>query len=134
MGRDVKTYTFTATDAEVWKLVDHLAATLGPIDKRVADELRGQLKPAVEEPQEFASVVRATSHGEPMLWQKTPMHGKHYWESETGAVEVWSELTDVEVLRVGVGEPGQVDGFCSCPPDGRARDCGIRRHRVEALS
>lgn len=79
-------------------------SVLANLLRDLRDSIEEQVKPAIDEPQEFTSVVRATSHGEPMLWQKTPMHGKHYWESETGAVEVWSELTDVEVLRVGLGE------------------------------
>jgi len=64
-----------------------------------------QVKPAIEEPTEFGSIVRASENLGTWLWQKTPAHGKHYWESETGACAVWSELSDIEVLRVGIGEP-----------------------------
>lgn len=74
----------------------------------MADDMEAQLKPAIEEPTEFGSMVRAGATNwttRPLLWQKTPAAGKHYWESETGVVEVWSELTHVEVLRVGIGEP-----------------------------
>jgi len=66
-----------------------------------------QVKPAVEEPTEFGSIVRALGpYGKSMLWQKTPEKGKHYWESETGVVEVWPDLQDPEVLRGGVAESG----------------------------
>jgi hypothetical protein len=71
----------------------------------IAESIEEQVKPAIEEPTEFGSLVRARSFGPlSMLWQRSPVNGKHYWESENGAVDVWSELTDVEVLRVGIGE------------------------------
>lgn len=77
----------------------HLHAVIRAIEAQIP-------KSKPDEPTGFGSVVRATSpHGRTFLWQKTPNAGKHYWEAEDGTVEVWSELTDVEVLRVGVGEP-----------------------------
>lgn len=74
----------------------------------VPEQTGEQVKPAIEEPEAFGSLVRATAGNTnyPLptyLWQRSPMNGKHYWESETGVVEVWSELTDVTVLRVGLG-------------------------------
>lgn len=54
------------------------------------------------EPTEFGSVVLATHLGRRRLFQKAPMHGKHYWEDSTGVVDVWSELADVKVIRRGV--------------------------------
>lgn len=73
----------------------------GPIEE--------QVKPAIEEPTEFGSIVRARypvqpENSERPLWQLSPAHGKHYWISQAGELEVWSELTDVEVLRVGLGD------------------------------
>jgi hypothetical protein len=76
--------------------------------RELRDSIEEQVKPAIEEPTEFGSIVRARcSDTGPLsyLWQQAPPMGRHYWESEKGAVEVWSELTDVEVLRVGIGEP-----------------------------
>lgn len=70
-----------------------------------AEQIEKQVKPAIEEPKEFGSIVRAISgpsvYG--TLWQMAPGHGEHYWQDAHGCVEVWSELTDVEVLRVGLG-------------------------------
>jgi hypothetical protein len=58
--------------------------------------------------------ARATcAHGkEPQLWQRSYGDGKHYWESEHGVIEVWSDLTDIEVLRVGLGDTAAfIEGF-----------------------
>lgn len=84
---------------------DALQIEADAIQKR-ADSIEEQVKPTVPEPDQFGSIVRATCGPGlvGILWQHSPMQGKHYWESETGAVEVWPELTDVEVLRIGVGE------------------------------
>lgn len=77
--------------------------------RELADSIEEQVKAVVEEPTEFGSLVRAGRSGsDRVLWHPTTFHGKHYWMSETGVVEVWSELTDVEVLRVGLGEPESV--------------------------
>jgi hypothetical protein len=89
-------------------LRDALQTEADAIFKR-ADSIEEQVKPVIEEPTAFGSILRASC--EPGLrgvfWQKSPMHGKHYWESTGGALALWSELTDVEVLRVGIGEsPG----------------------------
>lgn len=78
-----------------------------PTVERICAQIEEQLpKSAVEEPEEFGSLIRATCGPDlvGVLWQKCPEKGKHYWEAETGAVDVWSELTDIGVLRVGVGE------------------------------
>jgi hypothetical protein len=70
-----------------------------------------QVKPAVEEPLEFGSVVRAWHPREnddavaADLWQHSPMSGKHYWENCNGVIEIWSDLVRPEVLRIGIGEP-----------------------------
>lgn len=101
-------YKISLSDAQADKLADWLSNTRGEVDSRIAEEIRAQIpKPAVEEPTAFGSIVRAVcAHGtEYQLWQRSPMQGKHYWESEHGIVEVWSDLTHVEVLRVGIGEP-----------------------------
>lgn len=73
----------------------------------MAEDVEAQFpKPAVDEPEQFGSIVRAKSPQDPqadLLWTPTPRR-RHYWMSVSGLCEVWSELTEVEVLRVGVGE------------------------------
>jgi hypothetical protein len=73
----------------------------------VPDPIEEEVTAAIEEPEGFGSIVRAVCLGgsERQLWQRSYGDGKHYWESETGVVDVWSDLTHVEVLRVGIGEP-----------------------------
>lgn len=57
-----------------------------------------------EEPQEFGSVVRASSvRYEEQNWTPIPRTGEHWWHSETGKLEMWRDLIDPEVLRIGVG-------------------------------
>lgn len=51
---------------------------------------------------EFGSIIRATCDGRTRLFQKAPTYGTHYWEDETGFIQVWSELSGVEVVRVGI--------------------------------
>lgn len=111
------TYTITRDDAAEDARVLRAAITVAEnfVDysdamKRLAslaDSIEEQVKPVIEEPTAFGSVVRAIS-GEVSvggtLWQMATGHGAHYWEDEHGCVEVWSELTDVEVLRVGLGQ------------------------------
>jgi hypothetical protein len=103
-------YTLSLTDKQAEKLANHLARTGGAVDGRVAEEIRSQIpKPAVEEPQDFGSIVQAwhpseDPSGTPDLWQRSPAHGKHYWENRNGVIEVWSDLVHPEVLRVGIGE------------------------------
>lgn len=67
----------------------------------VANQIEAQIPPAVEEPTEFGSMVRAGSPwSDRVLWVRSV----NYWFSETYRRASFSELTDVEVLRVGVGE------------------------------
>lgn len=100
-------YRISLSDAQADKLADWLASTTGEIDGRVAEEIREQIpKPVIEEPLEFGSLIRAEApHHYRALWTPSPTSGDHYWMSEKGYVEVWSELTDVEVLRVGLHDP-----------------------------
>lgn len=70
----------------------------------IAAAIEEQVKPAVEEPLDFGSLVRASNpERKNVLWQQAPHIGGHYWINAYRDVEVWSELTDVEVLRVGLG-------------------------------
>jgi hypothetical protein len=79
----------------------------------MAEDIERQVKPAVEEPTAFGSIVRANCAPglRGVFWQKAPIQRKHYWESTGGAVALWSELTNVEVLRVGIGNGDQGDGY-----------------------
>jgi hypothetical protein len=91
-----------------------------------ADDLEKDAKPV--EPTEFGSIVRAGLQGSDReLWQQTPLNGKHYWMSQSGVVEVWSELTDVEVLRVGLGEPADQDIYSRGVIEGQRYTC-IQAH------
>jgi len=80
--------------------------------QQLVKHIRSQIqKPAIQEPQEFGSIVQAwhpredPSSTPPDLWQRSPMNGKHYWENRNGVCEVWSDLVHPQVLRVGIGEP-----------------------------
>lgn len=110
-------YTITREDAErdlraLRSLLSGFPVSVSsssvPALLEIINAIEDQVKPAVEEPEAFGSIVRARYPGnqtDSCLWQMAPEgRGRHYWESEYGAVEVWSELTDVEVLRVGLGE------------------------------
>jgi hypothetical protein len=106
-----------------------------PLDAAGNPWTEEKVKPAVEEPEDFGSVVRAAAPDwttRPLLWQKTPAAGKHYWESETGVIEVWSELTNVEVLRVGIGTESSTphsDDYL----EGRQDIAGAIRQDIAAL-
>lgn len=73
----------------------------------LAEHIEARIPKPVDEPREFGSIVRATCGPDliGIMWQYAPARGRHYWASETGTVGVWRDLTDVEVLRVGIGEP-----------------------------
>jgi len=57
-----------------------------------------------QEPTAFGSIIRATYLGKPRLFQMATTVGKHYWEDRDGLVEVWSELADAEIVRIGLGD------------------------------
>lgn len=81
---------------------------VGDLLLSLADSIEEQLKPAVDEPQEFGSLIFARHPDDPEYvaaewWQLCPSRGEHYWESQSGEVELWSELLDVRVKRVGHG-------------------------------
>lgn len=106
-------------------------STHATVLREIADRIEEQLTPAIEEPQEFGSIVRAAApHHHRALWTRSPMTGDHYWMSEKGYAEVWPELTDVEVLRVGLGderplqlvaEDAQLKGFVAGRYDAAAQ-------------
>lgn len=114
--------------------------TAGMHARWLADQIEGQVKPSVEEPEAFGSIVRAVCLGgtEPQLWQRSYGDGKHYWESATGVFDVWSDLTDVEVLRVGLGEvpsdsqkAAQDDAYVLGAADMKAR---VRKQFIQLAS
>jgi hypothetical protein len=57
-----------------------------------------------DEPTKFGSIIRATHLGTSRLFQMAPTVGKHYWEDEDGLVEVWSEFSDAEIVRIGIDD------------------------------
>lgn len=91
------------------------------VNTSVAVELDGlaysieeQLKPVIDEPTEFGSMVQARwieapDYIEPLPWVYTPWQGEHRWRSGDGLTAVWSDLSDVEVLRIGAGEESAFD-------------------------
>jgi hypothetical protein len=95
---------------EVWNLREH-ADVLGrkgfswvaSLVRNIANQIEEQVKPVVEEPEEFASVVRAGIDGlsDRVLWQRS---ASGYWFSETSRRAWWPNLYHPEVLRVGLGD------------------------------
>ena len=69
----------------------------------IAHQLEEQVKPAIEEPQDFGSVVRAGIDGisDRVLWLRS---ASGYWFSETSRRATFSDFHEPEVLRVGVGD------------------------------
>jgi hypothetical protein len=113
--------------------------TAGMHVRWLADFIEEQVKPAVEQPTEFGSIVRAGLDGlsDRVLWQRWAKGG---WQSEEGAfVASFDVLDHPEVLRVGIGattpkpiSEGVAEGFCSCHGSEQALDCGISEHRRQA--
>lgn len=97
-------YVFKIATQEPERLLTALRETLGA-NSRVARQVAEQMPiPAVAEPAEFGSVIRARmDEVEPLeLWQRHG--GGTAWISESGAyVGGFSMLRDVVVLRVGLG-------------------------------
>lgn len=103
----MSSHVFKIATQEPELLLEAVTSALGE-SSRVARQVREQMpKPVVEEPEAFGSIVRAVCPfgTESQLWQRSYGEGKHYWESENGVIDVWSDLTHVEVLRVGIGGP-----------------------------
>jgi hypothetical protein len=71
---------------------------------RLALSIEEQVKPAIEEPKEFGSIVRAgyDEHTDRVLWVRTP--GGWYAEESAGFHAYFPGLHNPEVLRVGIGE------------------------------
>jgi len=94
--------------ASIWQAIADDVRAVGR--HWIAAQIEEQVKPAVEEPEDFGSIVQAWHPSEdpsgtpPDLWQRSPMNGKHYWENRNGVCEVWSDLVHPQVLRVGIGE------------------------------
>lgn len=75
----------------------------------MADDMEAHLKPAIEEPKEFGSVVRAgfDAHTDRVLWVRTP--GGWYAEEKHGFHAFFAGLHDPEVLRVGIGDSPEAE-------------------------
>jgi hypothetical protein len=70
--------------------------------RQITAAIEQQATPAIDEPTEFGSMVRAPWSGKDILWVRW-LHSS--WLSETGVTTAWSQLHNPEVLRVGIGEP-----------------------------
>jgi hypothetical protein len=83
----------------------------GRVDPILSRALGDQLPPLVEEPSEFASVIRARfaeagTHNPPRLFVRLGGEDDGQpWGDDGGPSWAWNEFTDVEVLRVGVDGP-----------------------------
>lgn len=84
---------------EVPKFIAWIRDGLGGEFAKVADDIEAQVKPAIEEPLAFASVVKVKSE---QLYVRTGALPVHPWESGEDSCS-WSDLDVVEVLRVGLG-------------------------------
>jgi len=101
------TVTLTLPD-EVKKYADSAWAAIAEHARAkgyewIAQSIEEQVKPAIEEPKEFGSIVRAGVDGlsDRVLWQRLCTGG---WQSEEGAsIASFGWLDHPEVLRVGIG-------------------------------
>lgn len=80
------------------------SGSMAPLLDQIADSIEEQVKPAIEEPKEFGSIVRAgyDAHTDRVLWVRTP--GGWYAEESAGFHAYFPGLHNPEVLRVGIGE------------------------------
>jgi hypothetical protein len=106
---DIASYGMPAREFIQW-----LRGGLGGEFAKVADDIEQQVKPAIDEPTEWGSVVRARVEpdAEPLLLtyvpnpeESDPDKPRGYpWYSEHDGWHSWDGLADVEVLRVGIGD------------------------------
>lgn len=85
--------------------------------------------PWLEEPIEFASVVREKTG---MLFVRTGALLPQPWESGAESRK-WSDLDHPEVLRVGIGEPVSTDAHDAAYVKGREDFAGAAREEIEHL-
>jgi hypothetical protein len=71
--------------------------------RELADSIEEQVKPAIEEPTEFGSVVRATN-SDKLYVLADPTDPGTPWCGADGFWHTWLGLGPVEVLRVGIGD------------------------------
>jgi hypothetical protein len=106
--------------------------TRNTLDDALA-QIKQQVNPPVDEPEEFASVVRAGIDGlsDRVLWQRS---ASSYWFSETSRRATFADLHHPEVLRVGIGDdprPAQDDAYLCGRRDFADR---VRRDLVQLKS
>lgn len=83
-------------------VVDSDADVVQQIVERIEEQLP---KPAIEEPREWQSMVLAGHLDAPEMPQRILVRRSDgIWESAEGLKAEWSELLDIKVLRVGIGE------------------------------
>lgn len=111
-----------------------------PLDA-IADSIEEQVKPTIEEPTEWGSLVRASfpnSDGEryllayvPNPYESDPDKSQGFpWYSERDDWCTWGDLRDVQVLRIGVGEAEHAD---VAPEETEDYRCGVRDAKAKAL-
>lgn len=134
----MSSYVFKIATQDPAGFLAAVSESLGA-NSRIARQVAEQMpKPAIEEPTAFGSIVRAGWPNQPKgsehpLWQRTHHVGNHYWANEFGDVEVWSELTDVEVLRVGVGETAGAKAIKDAQADAYRAGAAVFKGRVIAV-
>lgn len=111
-----------------------------PALQELADAIEQQVKPAVGEPQQFASVVKArdiimTTYPTGMFW--TRVSGGIWIDDVAGTEREWDKLDVVEVLRVGLGDPsseptGEFEaGYWACQADAHGK---LQKQLAEAIT
>lgn len=74
--------------------------------EEITDSIEEQVKPAIEEPKEFGSIVRAGIDGvsDRVLWVRS---ASGYWFSAYSQRATFGDFHEPEVLRVGIGDDSQ---------------------------
>lgn len=114
-------YTITREDADrdlralrgaLARFPEAVSSSCIPALRELIDAIEEQTKPAIEEPTELWSVISANVPGSHFLEPKQLVRLEDVWCDDEG--NGWGDFrsfSDVEVLRVGVGEPLNVHEF-----------------------
>lgn len=125
------------------EFIDWIRGGLGGEFAKVADDIEAQVKPAVEEPTEFGSMVKATctrpsttGTAAGLFWVKI----RGFWMDDcAGISRRWEELDAIEVLRIGAGAENPIlDRLADSPTleDARAEgyNDGVEATKSAAIS